>query len=611
MAGRRRSETGFTTGTCAQAAARAAMICLFSGKEVKEVTVTLPGGKQVSLPVELTRRDTAGALETGQAGSVTCAVRKYSGDDPDITNGILVYATVTAVREKRFTIDGGIGVGRVTKPGLDQPVGAAAINRVPRQMLRQTVQEVCRAYDWSYGIDTVISMPEGVELARRTFNPRLGIEGGLSVLGTTGIVEPMSEKALVDTIQVEINVKRAAGELYLLAAPGNYGLDFLNTQYEIPESRAVKCSNYVGDTIDMARNSGAKGILFVAHIGKFIKVAGGIMNTHSRYADARMEITAGAMLRAGLDPDKARRVLDCITMDDALALLSEEEREKLMREVLERIHAYLNLRAEEGMMAGAIVFSGTYGCLGRTAYADELLEQIQREQHAAGTLSGVGVGPGDPELMTGKALRVIRECEVLAVPGRIPKETVAYQIARGALKEVEEKELLGLHLPMTKDASVLAESHKKAAEEIKKILDTGKNVAFLTLGDPCIYSTFAYVQKPLQEAGYETKIINGIPSFLAVSARLNEVLTEGAQMLHVIPATYQVEEGMKLDGTRVLMKCGKKLPEIGRILKEKEDLTGKLVERCGMEGEQIYENPEEFPEESGYYSLMIVKEEQA
>lgn len=200
------------------------------------------------------------------------------------------------------------------------------------------------------------------------------------MLGTTGIVEPMSEKALIDTIQVEINVKRAAGEEYLLAAPGNYGLDFLKERYQILESRAVKCSNFVGDTIDMALASGAEGLLFAAHIGKFIKVAGGIMNTHSKYADARMEITASAMLRAGLDAQKARRALDCITVDDALSLLSDTERERLMQAVLERVHAYLNLRAQEEMMTGAILFSGKYGCLGMTAYAGELLEKLRLVQ---------------------------------------------------------------------------------------------------------------------------------------------------------------------------------------------------------------------------------------
>ena len=383
MAEKRKLETGYTTGTCAQAAAKAAAVCLLTQKKLKTAVITLPGGKQAELPIAECRIESDS--ETGRIQSVACAVKKNSGDDPDVTDGILVFASVSLWMEKKFTVDGGAGVGRITKPGLDQPVGAAAINRVPRQMIIRTLQEICEEYEWPYGMKTVISMPEGAALAKKTFNPRLGIEGGLSVLGTTGIVEPMSEKALIDTIQVEINVKRAAGEEYLLAAPGNYGLDFLKEQYQIRESRAVKCSNFVGDTIDMALASGAKGLLFAAHIGKFIKVAGGIMNTHSKYADARMEITAGAMLRAGMDPGKARQVLDCITMDDALSLLSEEERTRLMRAVLERIHAYLNLRAQEEMMTGAVIFSGKYGCLGMTAYAGELLEHMRLVQPSSDT----------------------------------------------------------------------------------------------------------------------------------------------------------------------------------------------------------------------------------
>lgn len=233
-----------------------------------------------------------------------------------------------------------------------------------------------------------------------------------------------------------------------------------------------------------------------------------------------------------------------------------------------------------------------------------------RKQVRPGKLYGVGVGPGDPELLTLKAARIIRESDILIVPGKDPKDTVAYRIARQAVPEAEGKELAGVHMPMTKDPAKLAVSHKEAADYIREILDSGKQAAFLTLGDPCIYSTFSYIQKQLKKAGYVTEIVNGIPSFLAASAAFNEVLTEGADMLHIIPATYQIEEGMNLPGTRVLMKCGKKLPEV-RACIEKNGTDGKMIERCGMEGEKIYRSAKEFPEESGYYSLVIVKEKQA
>lgn len=235
----------------------------------------------------------------------------------------------------------------------------------------------------------------------------------------------------------------------------------------------------------------------------------------------------------------------------------------------------------------------------------------RRNQDGPGKLYGVGVGPGDPELMTIKAVRVIRECDILIVPGKEPEDTVAYRIARQAVPEAAEKELAGVHMPMTKDPAKLEESHREAAAAVREILDSGKTAAFLTLGDPCIYSTYSYIQKQLKEEGYLTEIINGIPSFLAASAAFNEVLTEGADMLHIIPATYQIEEGMNLSGTRVLMKCGRRLPEVRACIERKKGTAGKMIERCGMEGERIYQSAQEFPEESGYYSLVIVKDGQA
>lgn len=227
-----------------------------------------------------------------------------------------------------------------------------------------------------------------------------------------------------------------------------------------------------------------------------------------------------------------------------------------------------------------------------------------------GKLYGIGVGPGDPELLTLKAVRIIGECDVIAVPGKKREEALAYRIVRQAIPAVEEKECLKVDMPMTKEAEKLAQSHQAAAEKIAQVLDSGRNIAFLTLGDPCIYSTYIYIHQRIVQAGYETEIVNGIPSFCAVSARLNQGLVEGGQMLHVIPASYGIEEGVKFPGTRVLMKAGKKMGQVRAQIK-KMNAKVAMIENCGMENEQIYHSAEEIPKEAGYYSLMIVKDEQS
>ena len=368
---------GYTTGTCAQAATKAAVIMLLGNVSVDQITVLLPGKEVLTLKILEIRKQYKDS-ENQEIESVSCAVQKDSGDDPDITNGILVYSKVSKTKSG-IVLDGGIGVGRVTRPGLDQPVGNAAINRVPRQMILREVEDACEKYGYDGGIEVEISIPQGVELAKKTFNPRLGIEGGISVLGTSGIVEPMSEQALLDTIELEMKVKRAGGREYLIMAPGNYGLDFLREAYGIQDRDVVKCSNYIGQSMDMAAECGFKGMILAGHIGKLIKVAGGVMNTHSRWADCRMDLLATAMLRAGLSGDRARSVLDCVTTDDALALLNEEERTATVRQIMKSIEKYMEYRMADQMPVGAILYSNVYGILGRTSKVDELMHLWEEE----------------------------------------------------------------------------------------------------------------------------------------------------------------------------------------------------------------------------------------
>lgn len=366
--GNKKMRFGYTTGSCAAAACKGATEILLGGKLQETVTLMTPKG--ILLTLEL--KDIQ--IETDK---VTCAIRKDAGDDPDTTNGILVYATVEKTKEQGITLDGGIGVGRVTKAGLSQKIGEAAINPVPKSMILGAATEIAEKYDYEGGLKIIIAVPEGVEIGKKTFNPRLGIVGGISILGTSGIVEPMSEAALVQSIRVEMKQHFSQGEEYLLVTPGNYGADYLREHMDLPYEKNIKCSNYVGETIDMAIDMGVKGILFIAHIGKFVKVAAGIMNTHSHSADARMEVLASNAIRAGAPLECAKEILNASTTDEALDILNRYQMTQgTMKEVLDRIQFYLNHRSYEQILLGAVVFSNTCGYLGQTADAAKLIEKI-------------------------------------------------------------------------------------------------------------------------------------------------------------------------------------------------------------------------------------------
>lgn len=248
----------------------------------------------------------------------------------------------------------------------------------------------------------------------------------------------------------------------------------------------------------------------------------------------------------------------------------------------------------------------------------------------SGIFTGAGVGPGDPELMTLKAIRAVEACSVIAIPvsdGTLDKpvyETaenkekqnevylercVAYQIAAGAVAGIAKKDRVYLPMPMIKEKDRLKAIHDRDAEAVAELLDQEKNVVFLTLGDPTVYSTCMYVHKRLKRRGYITRIVPGIPSFCAAAARMDIPLVENRQELHVLPASYHIEESLDLPGTKVLMKAGRKMAEVKRLLTEKE-LEAVMVENCGMENEKLYSGSQEIPEQAGYYSLLVVKEKQ-
>ena len=369
---------GFTTGSCAVAAAKAAAYMLLSGRQKNTITIETPKGIPYTAEIlEITRGEKA----------VQCAVRKDGGDDPDITSGALIYAEVsltdhtrTQATDTRIHIDGGIGVGRVTKPGLDQPVGNAAINHVPREMIAKEVLEVCDLMDYKGNLQVIISVPEGEAIAKQTFNPRLGIVGGISILGTSGIVEPMSNQALLDTIRVELNQRRAEGFDYIAVAPGNYGLDFMKKAYGYDLDKSVKCSNFIGVTIDMAVECGFTRMLLTGHIGKLIKVAGGIMNTHSKEADCRMELLSAFAIHEGAGADVAAKILDCVATEEAVRLLREAgKQQEVMDYAMERIMFYLNKRAGGRMQIDCIMYDNTFGELAKSKEADRWFTLLERD----------------------------------------------------------------------------------------------------------------------------------------------------------------------------------------------------------------------------------------
>lgn len=384
----RKLRLGYTTGSCAAAAAKASTYMLLSGKVVDYINLMTPKG--IPLHLEVLN------VEWGR-GFVSCAIRKDAGDDPDVTDGVLIYAKVSYHRESSFSeqdnknqnkiyIGAGVGVGIVTKPGLEQPQGAPAINRVPRQMITEELISLCKYYQVSQGLDVEISVPQGVDLAEKTFNPRLGIMRGISILGTTGIVEPMSESALISSIHLELKQQAELGKKSLIVTPGNYGQEFLQKHFPLKIEDAVKCSNFVGETIDYAAELGIEDILFVAHIGKFIKVAGGIFQTHSRIADARVEILTANAVLAGASQSLLKELMQVVTTEEGIRILEEAGYlEQTMEHIMERILFHLKRRSLDRINLGAIVFSSELGKrrqgsgeLGRTANSEEIIEKIRR-----------------------------------------------------------------------------------------------------------------------------------------------------------------------------------------------------------------------------------------
>ncbi len=359
---------GWTTGTCAAAAAEAAATLLLTGNAPEKIRIKTPSGKVFTVKTE-------GPHFEG--GAAVCGVRKYSGDDPDVTNGILIVARVQKAANG-VTIEGGRGVGIVTKPGLSMPVGEAAINPGPRKQITEALERVQREVCCKSGFKVIVSAEGGEELAKKTCNERLGIMGGISILGTSGVVEPMSEKALVDTIFLELDSIYAQGMRDVLLCPGGYGMDFARNALGLELERGVKCSNFIGEALDHAAYLGFSDILLVGHAGKLVKLAAGIMQTHSAVADARREIITSHAALCGACRDVLEKLMDAVSVDAMSDIL---ESEGLLKEVFSRVgeaaDERLAFRLKGRSKAGLIMFTNKHGILYRSLGAEELCKRMR------------------------------------------------------------------------------------------------------------------------------------------------------------------------------------------------------------------------------------------
>lgn len=365
--GNKKLRKGYTTGTSATAAAVAAALILLGNEAPDNVEVLLPDGSKAKLPIkEYELKD----------NTCRCAVVKDGGDDPDITTGLDIVAEVSLTKDSIIRVDGGKGIGRVTQKGLKVPVGKAAINPVPMSMLKSNLIKVLPQ---GIGANVILSVPKGEEIAGKTFNPKLGIIGGISILGSTGIVNPMSEEALKESIALELNILRAKGYENVIYAFGNYGLDFLRSR-NINEECVVKVSNYIGFMLDKAMDTGVKKILLSGHIGKLVKVAGGIFNTHSRMADCRMEILTAYAALAGASAETATAIYDCKTTSAALEIIEANNLQSIYKRIVDNVTARCKSYTYQEIEIGAILFGDGNKMLYMDDTAKDLIEEIKKHE---------------------------------------------------------------------------------------------------------------------------------------------------------------------------------------------------------------------------------------
>lgn len=357
---------GYTTGSCATGAAKAATYMILTKETLETVNIDTPKGIPLNLKVENVDINNAFAQ---------CSIQKDGGDDIDATHKMHIYAKAELIDCNEIIIDGGIGIGRVTKKGLGLEIGKAAINKTPISMIQSEVRKVIGD---TKGVKITIFAPEGETIAKKTFNPRLGIVGGISIIGTTGIVEPMSDEGWKKSLSIELEMKKAQGMDKVILVPGNHGEMFIKESLGIDSKYIVRTSNFIGYMLKEAQRIGFKKILMAGHLGKYVKIAGGIFNTHSKVADARNEILIANLALMNAPFELINKVNECLTTEEFIEILEDDKYKKykeiyniLSEKCKKRIDIYMN---DDEIDIEVMIFSMEKKLLGESKKAGDLKE---------------------------------------------------------------------------------------------------------------------------------------------------------------------------------------------------------------------------------------------
>lgn len=360
---------GITTGSCAAAAAKAAVNRLFTGEVSQQVTISLPSGETLVVPI---------AESEGAPSAARCAVVKDGGDDPDVTTGLSIWAEAKASHAPGVHLETGEGIGMVTLPGLKVPVGQPAINPVPRAMI---LAETKKVLPENTGVTVTLFVPGGEAVAAQTFNPRLGIVGGISIIGTSGRVNPMSEEAWKEALALELKVLTGKGYRQAVYVFGNYGEDFLKNEFgEAPEN-LLKISNYLGFMLDQAVNLGIDQVLLAGHLGKLVKVSAGIFHTHSRVADARLEILAAHAAMEGASQAVVTQIMASTTTDGAVSILREHHLTGVYQRIVINAARRCEAHTHGRVGVGCILFHGNGELAAMDDRAKNWMEEMRRNSH--------------------------------------------------------------------------------------------------------------------------------------------------------------------------------------------------------------------------------------
>ncbi len=555
---------GYTTGSCATAATKAATYMLLNKEEINMIKLMTPKGWELELEVE--------DIEINE-DYVSCSITKDSGDDPDVTQGIKINSKVSII-ESGIEIDGGKGVGRVTKPGLYQNIGEAAINKTPREMITKEVSDLIQESGFDKGIRVEISAINGEEIGKNTFNPSLGIIGGISIIGTTGIVEPMSESAIVNSIKLELNVMRHESDIAFVTI-GNYGTTFLKENID-DAIEPVKISNFIAESFIQIKNLEFKEVRLLAHIGKIVKIAGGITNTHSKYADCRMEILASYTALCGGSNALIEDIFDSVTTDEAIKKITKAGLlDVVMNKLLERIEYHLRRKMGNDAKLSIIIFSNAAGILG---HKNAEWAGIDESKKITKKVSIVGMGVGNDKYLLPLAWEKIFFADTVIGAKRhidwIKNKNRVY-IEDGLLKSVEY-----------------------ANENFEK-----ENIAFLVSGDTGFYSLTSFINK---SAKFETELVPGISSIPYLYSKLGREYKESyLTSLHgrendFIEIAKTKEVALLTDKHNTPSVIAKKLKENGI---NKKVIVG---EKLSYEDERIDKLSIDEAIESEYDSLCVV-----